>query len=420
VVSPNVSIKIQGVAFDYEGVDALSSVTFDIERGRFTGIIGPNGSGKTTLLKCIAGVLAPEKGSVLIEGVDVKGMQRREIARTVGVVPQSAPMDFSFTVRDVVMMGRTPHIDRFSTESKEDAAIAEQAMADTGVANLAERTFDGLSGGEMQRVVIARALAQRPRILLLDEPTLHLDISAQYQILELVRRLNKGRGITVVAVLHDLNLASQYSDGIVLMSGGRVAAIGRTEDVLTPANVRESYGIEVLIERHPITGKLQVVPYQSADRETARAGSGRRVHVICGGGSGAHAIRLLRERGFLVSAGVLNILDTDHDCASMLGVPMVSEAPFSPISDEAHRENLRLIASSDAVLVTDFPVGPGNLRNLEAADAAVIAGSSVVLISEEGAKRDFTGGRAGELLARLKAKAKVARSLDEAVELLRG
>lgn len=417
-MSARMNIRVQGVTFSYGGIEALSDVTFEVAPGRFVGIIGPNGSGKTTLLKCIASVLSPDKGSVLIDDADVKVMKRREIARNIGVVPQSAPIDFAFTVRDVVLMGRTPHLDRFSVESKDDVSIAEQAMKETGVSNLAERTFDELSGGERQRVVIARALTQMPRILLLDEPTLHLDISAQYQILDLVRSLNKSKGITVISVFHDLNLASQYSDELILMKEGRVEAIGGPERVLTPEKVRRSYGIDILVERHPINGRLQVMPYASADREAAEKRSGRKVHVICGGGSGARAMQLLHGRGFVVSAGVLNILDTDHDCASMLGIPVVSEAPFSPISDKAHEENLKMIASAECVLVTDFPIGPGNLRNIEASEAAAAAGVPVILLTLEPRERDFTGGRASEVLARLRKKAKMASSLDEVIAIL--
>jgi iron complex transport system ATP-binding protein len=414
------TIRVREVAFSYEGVEALSGVTFEVEPGRFVGIIGPNGSGKTTLLRCIANVLTPKKGSVLIDDVDVKEMKRREIARSVGVVPQSAPMDFAFTVRDVVLMGRTPHLDRLSTESKDDIAIAEEAMRETGVSNLAERTFDEISGGERQRVVIARALTQSPRILLLDEPTLHLDISAQYQILDLVRRLNRHNGMTVISVFHDLSLASQYSDELILMNKGKVEAIGGPGRVLTPENVRRSYGIDILVERHPITGRLQVVPYASADPDATRRMSGRKVHIICGGGSGARAMQVLHEKGFVVSAGVLNILDTDHDCASMLAIAIVSEAPFSPISDKAHEENIKMIASAEGVLVTDFPIGPGNLRNLEAAEAATMVDVLVVLLMPEHGERDFTGGRASEILARLMKKAKIASNLDEAIGILTG
>lgn len=413
-----IRIRVQEVALSYDGVEALSGVSFDVRKGDFLGIIGPNGSGKSTLLRCIASVLEPDRGAVLIDDVDVKEMGRKEIACSVGVVPQSAPIDFAFTVRDVVLMGRTPHLDRFSSESKEDIAIAERAMMGTGVTGLAERAFDELSGGERQRVVIARALTQDPKILLLDEPTQHLDISAQYQILDLVRRLNRENHITVIAVFHDLNLASQYSDSLLLMTKGKVGGIGAVEKVLTPENVRESYGIDALIERHPVTGRLQVVPYSKDEGSPAREGPGRMVHVICGGGSGSRAIRLLHERGFRVSAGVLNSQDTDHDCALALGIPLVSEAPFSPISERAYAENLEMIASSDFVLVTDFPVGPGNLRNIEAADGALTAGVKVVMLVPERRERDFTGGKATEMLKRFEEKGAVVADAYAFIDLI--
>jgi iron complex transport system ATP-binding protein len=252
-------ITVHNVTFSYNGIKALSGVSFDVRDGEFLGIIGPNGSGKTTLLRCIAGILLPEQGEIYINKRNIKDMKRREVAKVIAVVPQLTPVDFAFTVREMVLMGRTPHLRRFSSESKEDLDAVDRAMRETGISALADRTFDELSGGERQKVVIAQALAQGSKILLMDEPTQHLDISAQYQILELVKRLNMSGRITVISVLHDLNLASRYSDSLILMKNGKIYAKGSVESVLTPENISACFGVHAVVYKHHTPG-IHIIP----------------------------------------------------------------------------------------------------------------------------------------------------------------
>jgi iron complex transport system ATP-binding protein len=259
-------LTVRGVSFAYprspRGV--LHDVSLDVQRGAIVGLLGPNGSGKTTLLKIAAGMLTPQQGTVEIAGVDVRTLGRRELARRLAVVPQETQTAFDFTVRDIVLMGRYPHLGAFELEGADDLAIARDALSATGTSHLESRRFATLSGGEKQRVVIASALAQASDLLLLDEPTASLDVGYQFDIALLLRRLNAERGATMVVSTHDLNLAAALCSTLVLLKDGRVAAHGSTTDVLTQANIRLIYGVDADVRFHEDAGHLTVVPLARA------------------------------------------------------------------------------------------------------------------------------------------------------------
>ena len=259
------NLQIKGVSFRYDSIPALEEVTFEVAGGELLGIIGPNGSGKTTLLRCLNRTLSPLAGAVLVDGHDVARWSRREIARQMGLVPQNTAITFPFTVLEVVMMGRHPHQRLLGVGSEQDIAIVKESLRQTKTLHLAARPITGLSGGERQRVIIARALAQEPRILLLDEPTSHLDINHQLEVLELVRRLTDERELVTVLTSHDLNLAARYCDRLLMLERGRVYALGTPDEVLTPANIRRVYRVEAEVHRHPATGALQILPLASID-----------------------------------------------------------------------------------------------------------------------------------------------------------
>lgn len=251
-------LLIHDVRVNYGAIEALRGVSFEVRPGDFVGIIGPNGSGKSTLLKTVARVLQPQRGAVLLEGIDLRERDTREIARMMGVVPQESPIVFEFSTLEVVLMGRSPHLGRFQMESERDLAIARRAMELTDTAHLAERPITALSGGEKQRAIIARALAQEPQILLLDEPTTALDINHQTEIMDILTRLNGEQGVTILVVFHDLNLAAQYCDYLVALREGSIFAIGRPAEVLTEENIRDIYAAPVIVGAHPTTGRPQV------------------------------------------------------------------------------------------------------------------------------------------------------------------
>lgn len=241
-------------------VNAVRDVSVRITRGSLTGLIGPNGCGKTTLLKLLAGVLTPTSGTVSLDGANLASLPRRNVARRVAVVPQETHPAFEYTVLEMALMGRHPHLGPFQLEGPADLAIARESLEATGTLHLAERSYMALSGGEKQRVIIASALAQTPEVLLLDEPTASLDLGFQLEIGLLMQRLNRDRSATMVMATHDLNLAASLCDTLVLMRNGRVLASGKTSEVLTPSLVRQLYDVEADVRLHELAGHLTVVP----------------------------------------------------------------------------------------------------------------------------------------------------------------
>jgi iron complex transport system ATP-binding protein len=235
-----------------------------VPHGSLTGLLGPNGSGKTTLLRILAGTLPPDRGTVLLDDAPLARLSRRDIARRIAVVPQETHPAFDYTVLEMTLMGRHPHLGPFALEGPRDLAIAREALGATGTAHLAERSYMTLSGGEKQRVVIAAALAQSPDALLLDEPTASLDLGYQLEIATLLSRLTRERGVTMVLATHDLGLASAVCDRIVLLREGRVLAQGPTADTLTAAAVRETYDVDADVRVHEAAGHLVVTPLRRA------------------------------------------------------------------------------------------------------------------------------------------------------------
>jgi iron complex transport system ATP-binding protein len=241
-------------------VFTLRDLSIDIEPRSLTGLLGPNGCGKTTLLKILAGLLDPDGGSVSLAGRPLREMSRREVARHVAVVPQETHSAFDYTVLEMVLMGRHPHLGTFAVEGPADLAIARDALDATGTGHLAQRIFTTLSGGEKQRVVIATALAQAPEVLLLDEPTASLDLGYQLEVASILRRLNQDRGVTMVLATHDLNLAASLCDRLVLMRDGAVVAHGPTREVITASAVRMLYAVDADVRFHDGAGHLTVTP----------------------------------------------------------------------------------------------------------------------------------------------------------------
>jgi iron complex transport system ATP-binding protein len=251
-------LKLETVGFKYSEAWALRNVSFEVREGEFVGVIGPNGSGKTTLLKVINGMLRPQEGRVRINGSAPHEMKRDALARLVAVVPQNSQMVFPFSVQEIVLMGRSPHLGRLRFEGEADFLIARRAMESTETLSLKTRSMNELSGGERQRVLIARALAQQPRIMLLDEPMAFLDIRHQLALLDLIKALTREQPLTVIAVTHDINMASLYCDRIVLLNAGLIHAAGSPVEVVTEACIEEVYRTRVSVVINPVTGVPQV------------------------------------------------------------------------------------------------------------------------------------------------------------------
>ena len=246
------ALAVRDLSHHYGPRPVVDGVSFSVGEREFFIIIGPNGSGKTTLLKAISGGLRLREGEVEIFGRPLRSFSRKALARNIAVVPQTPPSDVPFTVAEVVLMGRSPHLDLLSIEKREDMEAAERAMAFTNVRHLAGRRLDRLSAGERQRVLIARAVCQQPRIIVLDEPTAPLDLAHQIQVMDLLERLRKEEGVTVIMVSHDLNLAAMYADRLLLLKDGRTASVGVPADVLTFETLERAYGCVLLVDENPV------------------------------------------------------------------------------------------------------------------------------------------------------------------------
>lgn len=251
-------IEVHSVSFRYHDDWVLRDVSFRVEKGEFVGVIGPNGSGKTTLLKILYRLLAPQKGEVLFELTPMKKMDRADIAKRIAVVAQETHLLFPFSVLDTVLMGRSPHLGHLMFESEKDMEIAKKAMEWTKILSFSERSMDELSGGERKRVFIARALAQEPEVILLDEPTANLDIHHQMDFLDLILTLNRERGLTIVMASHDMNIASEFCDRLILLQGGGIYKAGTPDQVITKENIEKVYGCEVWVDQNPFSGMPRI------------------------------------------------------------------------------------------------------------------------------------------------------------------
>ena len=331
-------LSFSHAAVGYGEKVVLQDVSFQVKKGEYVALIGSNGTGKSTLIKCVSGLLPLTGGEIEICGKNSRKLKARERAQMVAVVPQSYYVDYDFTVEDIVMMGRNPYIDFRHRESQEDREIAERAMKLTKTDMFRNRLYNQLSGGERQRVILARAINQQPDIILLDEPTSALDLHHQIEVMELIRQLNEKEHITVLAVLHDINLASRFCSRIVILKDGKVKADGPPREII---NRREIIPIRVMDEK-PL-----------------------RIHVICGEKGGVRILEQLTNMGHFVSAGVVNRESDDAEICEYLGIPRIEINSFQTVGPEEQEKNLELMKDADAVIVADIPFGEANIRNLD-------------------------------------------------------
>lgn len=400
-------ISVRGVSWAYSAEPVLVDVDLEVQEGTILALVGPNGAGKSTLLRAISGALRPKKGAIYLDFQSVWSMSPRERARKLAMVEQGTQPGFDLAVRELVELGRIPHVGRLQGFRRVDQAAVERALALTGLARLAQRRWSELSGGERQRALLAMAFAQEPNILLLDEPTAHLDVAHQIELMQLIARYAED-GSTVVLAMHDLNLAAAFAHRLALLHRGRVRACGPPEDVLNPPLLQEVFGVEAVVRTHPLTGRVHVHFLLNPRRSATKRG---RVVVLGGGGSVEDLLPLLATE-FEVRLGVVSPLDSDYQVAQTLGIPVITEAPFSPISDAAYTELCRGLHEAQAVVVGPVWFGPGNLRALEAL-VAQGPGKPVFLVDPEGTcARDFTRGQATKLVQALLAQGATAVGKD--------
>jgi iron complex transport system ATP-binding protein len=378
----------------------LGPVDLQIARGAFVGIIGPNGSGKTTLLRSLTGGLRPTAGEISLEGRPITQYHPAELARLVGVVPQQFNLDFSFSVEEMAAMGRYAQ----GAPAADGEAVAE-ALRATGMTGLAGRLITELSGGERQRALIAQTLAQQTPILLLDEPLNNLDLNHQLEIMQLLTTLHAA-GRTIAVVLHDLNMAAQYCEELVLLDQGRVAACGKTVDILDPRLILEVFKVRVAVHRH--STRPYLTPLWSRAPEGPQV-EGRKIHVVAGGGAASALLDELVARGLSPTVGIVSVFDTDYAVAQRYELDVISAPPFEPFPQEAVREFDLLAREADVIVIAPVFFGQGNLAPLRSALRAAQEGKKVVFIAEPPvSERDLSGGEATALSEALVAAGAVA------------
>lgn len=252
-------LELKNVSSGYAGRKVITDISFRAKKGSFLGIIGPNGAGKTTLFRTISRILKPSSGSIFFEGKNVSALSRLELSKHMATMLPLYDIPFAFSVEEFVMMGRFPHQRKFEKPRKEDLDIVKECLELTDITHLKDRKLNELSGGERQRAILAQSLAQKPGLLLLDEPTAFLDIGHQTAILDLIRKLNREEGLTVIMILHDLNLAGEYCDSLIMMRDGKIYKAGKPEEVLTYDNIEKVYKTVVVVRDNPISHKPYVI-----------------------------------------------------------------------------------------------------------------------------------------------------------------
>ncbi|WP_434522483.1 ATP-binding cassette domain-containing protein [Halorubrum sp. AS12] len=368
-------LSASGVAVSFGDLDVVSGVDLRVEPGSLVGLVGPNGAGKTTVLRAVTGAVEPDAGTVEIGGDPAASLSAKEVGRRVASVPQATNLAFDFRVRHVVEMGRTPHLGRFDGHGVEDDAAVDAAMAAADVERFADRSITEVSGGERQRVLLARALAQAAPLLLLDEPTASLDVNHAVETLELVRSFVDDGDRGAIAAIHDLDAAARYCDEVVVLANGGVRAAGPPESVLSAAAVGAAFDAEAFVGRNPATGTPAVTAFPHSDVE------GRRVHVIGTGRPAARAVARLAAAGHEPSVGVVPAGDAAAGAAADAGATAVTAPPFEGPSAETVGAACDLAATADATLAVGFEgsgdaVGP-NGEVAAAADRLVTVSAGV-------------------------------------------
>lgn len=359
-------LRFDDVHAGYGSQMVLKGFNAVIHQGEFVGLIGENGTGKSTLINCVSGLIPITAGNIYVNGMDNAALSQRERARKMAVVPQSFNIDYDYYTEDIVMMGRNPYLSFRDKESDKDWDIVNEAMTMTNTLQFKGRLFNALSGGEKQRVIIARAIAQQTDIILLDEPTSALDIHHQIEVMELIVSLNRKHKKTVLAVLHDLNMAARYCDRLIMIEDGIATDSGTPSEVITDHNMQSLYKMKMLIRNNPFFEKPEVIPIRVTDKkQTAHP---LKIHLICGADGAVHLIDELVSIGHQVTAGVVPKDSDDWLMGQYLGIKMEVIPPFTNVTEESQKKNLKLMSDADVLFIADVPFGNGNIMNLHGID----------------------------------------------------
>lgn len=398
-------VELKNITIKYEDLKIIDSINLNVKKGEFVSIIGPNGAGKSTILKAITKNVEISNGNIYLKGKDVNSILHKERAQIIGFVPQEYNITFNFSVQDIVSMGRNPYVKRMSKEKDNDKKIVENSLRKTNTLQFRNKSFNNLSGGEKQRVITARALAQEPEILILDEATSNLDMHHQLELLELIYWLNRENGLTVLAVMHDLNLASRFSDRLVLMNKGKIFEEGKPEDVLTEKVLSKVYDMEMIVRDNKLLSFKEIVPLRVRRAKKEKEIS---IHVMCGGGTGEYIIEKLYSERYNISCGIISEGDSDLELCKNLNINYVSESPFTEFSETAIKKNREYIKQSDIIILTDVPIGWGNLANIELLEE--INDKKIIILHT--INRDYVEGKCNQIIEKLKQKENVFYTMN--------
>lgn len=363
----------------YGNKAVISNVNLEAVKGQVICLLGPNGAGKSTILRTLAGLLAPMGGVVEIDGINLKKAKKKEIACKLSLVLTEAVSPALTTVYALISMGRTPYTDFLGRLSERDKRIVDESLETVGAIHLRDRFFSELSDGEKQKVMIARALVQEPKLMILDEPTSHLDIKHKIEVIRILQKLANDRGITCILSLHDIDLALKGCQTVMLVNEGEIVAQGAPEEIVHSGLIQELYGIRGA-EYHELTGSVEL-----------KGKDANEVFVTGGDSSGVNLYRALSRKGFGLTAGILHRNDTDYKIALSICSRVVSEQPFECIGDRSMSAAKLLIAQARCVIDSGFLVGRGNLGNIELIKKALAEGKRVLSMRPMGACRDKYG-----------------------------
>jgi iron complex transport system ATP-binding protein len=401
-------LNLRGLTVGYPERTILEGVDLEFQAGQFIVLLGPNGAGKTTLLRTLARLLAPLGGTVLLGEEMLQHIRQHELARLLSVVLTGQTVPGLMDAFQFASLGRYPHTGLMGSLKPRDVSVVEESLALVHASDLAHRRMQTLSDGERQKVFIARALAQGPRIILLDEPTLHLDLKHRMEVMTIMQRLCREKGITVVASMHDVDIAAKVADRVALIREGSIMAWGGPEEVLREETVRELYGFQGAAF-NPWLGSIEL---------SGCKGARGPVFVAGGVGKGAMLYRMLVRRGFTVSTGVLHTNDLDAYVAESLGLARAVEKPMKTVTDEAYFRGLELLEKAACVIDSGFPVEDLNRRNLDLIRAGLGMEKPVFSLRRSG--EDVQAGRASSLLHTAVVRCSSETEILEKLEALTG
>ena len=363
---------IQNLSVGYKKIPVLNSVNLSFQKGLFVSLLGPNGAGKTTLLKTLAGLLTPLSGTILVNGKNIADYKRAELAGIIAVVLTEKISPGLFTAVEFVAQGRYPHTDFFGRLQQKDLSEISSALALVNATELANRQLVNLSDGERQKVYLARALAQEPEVIILDEPTMHLDLKHRMDVMSILRKMCLEKGITIIASLHDVDIAFKISDCVALVKNGAVNGIGPPEKSLSGNAVAELYDFDAA-NFNPALGSIEF------------CGNGKRgkAFVVAGMGTGAVLYRLLAKKGFQITTGVLHTNDLDYYVAGSLGAECVAQSPMELISEDQFNMATALLNQADFIIDTGFLAGDLNQRNIELVKYALAQNKKVITMRQQ-------------------------------------